>query len=65
MKQRKPPAPLWWVEIYNAATNEAITGPRIMRARTAHEAGALIGYWLELEGYDVEARLEVALYEHG
>jgi hypothetical protein len=39
-------------------TREAITA-RFVFARDAGEAGDIVGEWLDLEGFNVEVRLEI------
>jgi hypothetical protein len=39
-------------------TREAITA-RFVFARDAGEAGNIVGEWLDLEGFNVEVRLEI------
>ncbi len=43
-------------------TDQHIT-TQVHYARTAQDAGDLVGHWLDLEGFDFEARLEVAQVE--
>jgi hypothetical protein len=52
----------WIVLVKDNATNEHIT-THIHYARTATDAGDLVGYWLELEGFEFTARLEVCKVE--
>ena len=48
----------WVVVVSDKQTQEHIT-TRIVFARTAEDAAAEVGVWLDLEGFEVEVRIEV------
>lgn len=48
------------VKVYD--TGEYLTGPRIISARTGQEAGERMSEWLDLEGFDITAKIEVGRY---
>jgi hypothetical protein len=52
----------WIVVVKDNQTDQHIT-TQVHYARTAQDAGDLVGHWLDLEGFDFEARLEVAQVE--
>lgn len=52
----------WLVTVYDADTDVCVVDTRILFARTADEAGNAMGLWLELEGFDLTARIEIGLY---
>ena len=55
----------WVVLVFDNQTGEHLT-THLHFARSAQEAGDLVGYWLDLEGFEIEARLEVGEFEpHG
>lgn len=49
----------WVVTVYDNDTGEHVTGPRIVFGRSATEAANLVGIWLDWEGFEIEARMEV------
>ncbi len=50
------------VLVFDNETGEHLT-TQLHFARTAQDAGDLVGHWLDLEGFEVEARLEVGEFE--
>ena len=48
--------------VFDNQTGEHLT-THLHFARSAQEAGDLVGYWLDLEGFEIEARLEVCKIE--
>lgn len=49
----------WAVTVWDNETDELIVSTRLMFARTAKEAGDAMGLWLDLEGFELEARMEI------
>lgn len=49
----------WAVTVWDNETDELIVPTRLMFARSAEEAGNAMGLWLDLEGFEVEARMEI------
>lgn len=52
----------WLVTVYDDDTGEHVDGPRILWGRSAEEAGDAMGLWLDLEGFDLTARMEIGPY---
>jgi hypothetical protein len=49
----------WAVTVWDNETDELIVPTRLRFARTAEEAGNAMGLWLELEGFEIEARMQI------
>lgn len=52
----------FFVIVKDYDTEEYITGPRIIAARSAHVAGEQMSEWLDLEGFTITAKIEVGKY---
>lgn len=53
----------WVVTVYDDSDGSHVTGPRIVWGRSQEEAAAAVGLWLDMEGFDLTARMEIGPHD--